>query len=116
MNAITTSDKPLNVGLIGYGLGGATFHAPFTAITPGLHLSAVMTRDPARRAAVAERYPDAGLELRNLDHATAMHIEVIALGVDRAIRPGEDERVVQKRVERRHVTGELCSSIANSAD
>ena len=61
MNAITTSDKPLNVGLIGYGLGGATFHAPFIAITPGLHLSAVMTSDPARRAAVAERYPDARL-------------------------------------------------------
>ena len=61
MNAITSSDKRLNVGLIGYGLGGATFHAPFIAITPGLHLSAVMTRDPARRAAVAERYPDARL-------------------------------------------------------
>jgi scyllo-inositol 2-dehydrogenase (NADP+) len=58
---MTSPDTPLNVGLIGYGLGGATFHAPFITITPGLHLSAVMTSDPARRAAVAERYPDARL-------------------------------------------------------
>ena len=53
---MVNTDRTLNVGLIGYGLGGATFHAPFISITPGLHLSAVMTSDPARRAAVVERY------------------------------------------------------------
>lgn len=58
---MTSTGQPLNVGLIGYGLGGATFHAPFITITPGLRLSAVMTSDPARRAAVAERYRDARL-------------------------------------------------------
>ncbi|MES2176647.1 MAG: Gfo/Idh/MocA family oxidoreductase [Gemmatimonadota bacterium] len=47
-----------NVGLIGFGLGGATFHAPFIARTPGLRLAAVMTSDPARRAAVEREYPD----------------------------------------------------------
>lgn len=52
------SDRPTEVGLIGYGLGGATFHAPFIAATPGLHLAAVMTTDPARRHGVEERYPD----------------------------------------------------------
>jgi predicted dehydrogenase len=60
------TDRTLNVGLIGYGLGGSNFHAPFISITPGLRLSAVMTSDPARRAAVAERYPDVRLA-NNLD-------------------------------------------------
>ena len=49
---------PTEVGLIGFGVGGATFHAPFIASTPGLRLSAVMTNDPARRRAVAQEYPD----------------------------------------------------------
>jgi predicted dehydrogenase len=53
------SDAPTNVGLIGFGLGGATFHAPFIASTPGLHLAAVMTSDPARRAVIEKEYPDA---------------------------------------------------------
>ena len=49
----------LNVGLIGFGLGGSTFHAPFISITPGLRLSAVMTSDPARRTAAEQQYPNA---------------------------------------------------------
>ena len=52
------SDHLTAVGLIGYGLGGATFHAPFISATPGLRLAAVMTSDPARRHGVEERYPD----------------------------------------------------------
>ncbi|MEP6732248.1 MAG: Gfo/Idh/MocA family oxidoreductase [bacterium] len=55
---MANADRILNAGVIGYGLGGATFHAPFIAITPGMRLSAIMTSDPARRAAAAERYPD----------------------------------------------------------
>jgi scyllo-inositol 2-dehydrogenase (NADP+) len=52
------SERATEVGLIGFGLGGSTFHAPFIAATPGLHLAAVMTTDPARRHGVEERYPD----------------------------------------------------------
>ena len=54
MNTIT---PPTRVGLIGFGLGGATFHAPFIARTPGLELAAVMTSDAARRGAVVAQYP-----------------------------------------------------------
>lgn len=49
--------KDLDVALIGYGLGGANFHAPFIASTAGLRLATVMTSDPARRAMAGERYP-----------------------------------------------------------
>lgn len=46
----------LRVGLIGYGVAGAFFHAPLVAATPGLSLSAVVTGDPGRAAEVREKY------------------------------------------------------------
>ncbi|WP_034521878.1 Gfo/Idh/MocA family oxidoreductase [Actinomadura rifamycini] len=55
----------LRVALIGYGTGGAVFHAPLISSVPGMRLAAVVTGDPERRKAVEERYPDA----RVLDHA-----------------------------------------------
>jgi len=38
----------IGVGLIGYGLGGRAFHAPYARITPGMTLRAVVSRDPAK--------------------------------------------------------------------
>ncbi len=52
---------PARVLLIGYGLGGAVFHAPLIATTPGLELAAVVTSDQDRRAAAHRRYPSAEL-------------------------------------------------------
>src|SRR5262245_23257372 len=49
----------LRVALIGYGTGGAFFHAPLISTAPGLTLSAVVTTDPERREAVRRRYPRA---------------------------------------------------------
>ena len=49
----------LNVGLIGFGLGGATFHAPFISRTQGLRLSAIVTGNEERRRAASVEYPDA---------------------------------------------------------
>lgn len=46
----------LRVGLIGYGVAGAFFHAPLVAATPGLSLSAVVTGNPGRAAEVREKY------------------------------------------------------------
>ncbi|MFC4913954.1 Gfo/Idh/MocA family oxidoreductase [Actinomadura gamaensis] len=54
----------LRVALIGYGTGGAVFHAPLISSVPELELSAVVTGNPERQAAVRSRYPDA----RVLDH------------------------------------------------
>jgi predicted dehydrogenase len=47
----------LQVALVGYGLGGETFHAPLISATPGLRLAAVLTRDERRRQAVSRKYP-----------------------------------------------------------
>jgi predicted dehydrogenase len=46
----------IEVGLVGYGTAGAFFHAPLIHATPGLRLSAVVTRNPDRAAEVAARY------------------------------------------------------------
>ncbi|UGQ09739.1 Gfo/Idh/MocA family oxidoreductase [Yinghuangia sp. ASG 101] len=50
--------EPLRTALIGYGLGGAAFHAPFLAALPEYELSAVVTGNPERAAAVRARYGD----------------------------------------------------------
>jgi scyllo-inositol 2-dehydrogenase (NADP+) len=51
----------LRVGLIGYGLAGAAFHAPLISTTSGLRLTAIVTADPDRRRGAAQAYPDARL-------------------------------------------------------
>jgi predicted dehydrogenase len=47
------------VGLVGYGLGGSTFHAPLVSATAGLELAAIATSDPERVRAATARYPAA---------------------------------------------------------
>ncbi|GAA0363484.1 Gfo/Idh/MocA family oxidoreductase [Microbispora corallina] len=47
------------VGLAGYGPAGSFFHAPLIAATPGLRLSAVVTRDPAKAERVRREHPGA---------------------------------------------------------
>lgn len=47
------------VGLVGYGLAGAVFHAPLIATTPGLILDAIVTRDASRRAQAKRDHPRA---------------------------------------------------------
>jgi len=41
-----TSDDPIGVAVVGYGLAGQTFHAPLIAATPGLALTAVVSSRP----------------------------------------------------------------------
>jgi predicted dehydrogenase len=48
----------LRVALIGYGTGGAVFHAPLIDAVPALRLSAVVTGNPERQEAVRRRYPE----------------------------------------------------------
>jgi len=49
------------VGLIGYGLGGAIFHAPMIAATPGLRLARIASRG-ANREEVGLAYPGVALD------------------------------------------------------
>jgi len=56
--------EPLRVGLVGYGLGGSTFHAPLITETAGLALTAIATSDPERVRKAKERYPNATVVAR----------------------------------------------------
>ena len=51
------SGTELRVGLIGFGLGGAAFHAPLIAATQGMRLASVITGNPERRAQALRDYP-----------------------------------------------------------
>jgi predicted dehydrogenase len=49
------------VALIGYGLAGSAFHAPFIETVPELSLAAIVTRDESRRELARARHPEAEL-------------------------------------------------------
>src|SRR5688572_23122160 len=58
MVGVRQSPEPLRAAVIGYGLGGAAFHAPFIDTTPGLELAAIVTGNAARQEQAAHAYPD----------------------------------------------------------
>ncbi|TNY36318.1 Gfo/Idh/MocA family oxidoreductase [Thermomonospora catenispora] len=70
----------LRVALIGYGTGGAIFHAPLIRAVPDLTLAAIVTGDPQRQQAARTRHPDARIiptPQRLWDDADAYDIAVI---------------------------------------
>jgi len=64
----------MRLGLVGYGVGGRYFHAPFVAAATGLELAGVVTRSPERRAELARDFPG----VPAFDSMT----ELLATGVD----------------------------------
>ena len=51
----------VRVALIGFGLGGESFHAPLIACTPGMRIATIVTSDSGRRARAQKLYPNARL-------------------------------------------------------
>jgi predicted dehydrogenase len=86
---------PLRVGLLGYGLAGAVFHAPLIAATPGLALVAIVTRDVARRGAATAAHPDA-LLYGDADalFAAALDLDVIVVATPNNTHASLAERAV----------------------
>jgi predicted dehydrogenase len=58
---MSRADADVRVALIGYGLGGAAFHAPLIACTPGMRLATIVTRNPERREQAAREHPRANI-------------------------------------------------------
>ncbi len=59
MIAPMSPDAPLRVAVVGFGLGGAAFHAPFIAAETGLRIAAIVTGNPERARDARTRYPGA---------------------------------------------------------
>jgi scyllo-inositol 2-dehydrogenase (NADP+) len=58
----------IEVGLVGFGLAGRSFHAPVIRAVPGLHLAAIVQRSGTE---AAEKYPDVRI-VRSLDELLAI--------------------------------------------
>jgi scyllo-inositol 2-dehydrogenase (NADP+) len=56
-----SASQDVRVALIGFGLGGASFHAPLIATTPGMRLKTIVTRNPERRSQAAREHPQASI-------------------------------------------------------
>jgi scyllo-inositol 2-dehydrogenase (NADP+) len=54
-----TPRPEIGIGMVGYGLAGRLFHAPFIDVVDGLRIRAIATSDPDRRAQAASEHPDA---------------------------------------------------------
>src|SRR3954447_17196102 len=50
---------PIRTAIVGYGLSGRIFHAPFIAANPRFSLEGISTGDAARRAQAAQDHPGA---------------------------------------------------------
>jgi predicted dehydrogenase len=82
--------REIGVGVIGYGLGGRVFHAPFVSAVPGLKLIAIMQRSGDE---AAKAYPTARID-RSLE--AVLHDQSIELVV--VSTPNETHFVLAKRV------------------
>lgn len=74
------SSEIINIGLIGYGMGGRYFHAPVLSSVPGLKLSKVVERKADNIAHIREHYPEAEVASQpdEVFIDPAVHLVVIA--------------------------------------
>ena len=72
--------KIINTGIIGFGIGGNTFHAPVIATTEGLHISSIRARKETEVTLAKERYPDATItaDANDIINDPAIELVVIA--------------------------------------
>ncbi|GAA4614403.1 Gfo/Idh/MocA family oxidoreductase [Saccharopolyspora hordei] len=68
----------LRVGLVGYGVGGAVFHAPLIAAHPALQLSAVVTANPERQQRVRAEHPEAAV-VDDVDALLAGDVDLVVV-------------------------------------
>ncbi|TDD35898.1 Gfo/Idh/MocA family protein [Saccharopolyspora elongata] len=68
----------LRVGLVGYGVGGAIFHAPLIAAHPSLRLDAVVTANPERQQQVRAEHPDTAV-VDDMDELLAREPDLVVI-------------------------------------
>jgi predicted dehydrogenase len=70
---------PIRTAIIGYGLSGRIFHAPFIAANPRFSLEAVSTSDPARREQARHDHP--GIQIAGSPaELLAQRFDLVVLG------------------------------------
>jgi scyllo-inositol 2-dehydrogenase (NADP+) len=90
-------NEPVRVALIGYGMGGALFHAPFIAADPRLDLTAVVTAHAERQGAVRSRYPGTDVLGRTQDLLDRLdQIDLVVISTPNATHAGLAEAVLSQ--------------------
>jgi predicted dehydrogenase len=70
---------PIRTAIIGYGLSGRIFHAPFIATNPRFSIEAISTGDPARRAQATRNHPGAEI-FESPEELLARSFDLVVLG------------------------------------
>jgi len=76
-----TSGAPIRTGIIGFGLAGRVFHAPFLATNPAFTIAAIATSSEGRAAQAAAAHPGAQIVSTDalLALATAGELDLVVL-------------------------------------
>jgi predicted dehydrogenase len=64
--------------LLGYGIAGRVFHAPLISATPGMTLTAIVTRAPERQAQARADYPDVTV-LSSADELLRLPLDLVVV-------------------------------------
>ncbi|KQQ00781.1 MULTISPECIES: Gfo/Idh/MocA family protein [unclassified Rathayibacter] len=83
----------IRVGIVGYGLAGSVFHAPFLAADPAFSIVAIATSDAARVAGAASAHPGARI-VPDLDGVLAEQPDVVVLATPPAVHRAQAEAVL----------------------
>ena len=75
------AERQVGVGVVGYGLGGRVFHAPFVSAVPGLKLVSIMQR---KGDEAAKAYPDARIDRSVEDLLADKSIELMTISTPNA--------------------------------
>ncbi len=106
----------VRVGIAGFGLAGAVFHAPLVEAVDGLQLAAVMTRSPERAAHVRRAHPGVRVEpgldalLRDSDVLVVAtpnrwHAELALAGLERGLAVVVDKPLAATARDARRLAG-----------
>ncbi len=74
-----TSSAPLKAGIIGFGLAGRVFHAPFLATNPAFTIAAIATSDGDRAAQAKDAHPAAEIMTTDALLAQAADLDLVVL-------------------------------------
>jgi predicted dehydrogenase len=74
-----SNGAPLRAGIIGFGLAGRVFHAPFLATNPAFTIAAIATSDAERGAQAAAAHPGAQIMSTDALLAQAGDLDLVVL-------------------------------------
>lgn len=74
-----TAADPIGVGIVGYGLAGRYFHAPFIAAVDGLRIAAIATTREDRRSDALKDHPGAAIVDSAAELLDRPDVEVVVL-------------------------------------